>query len=125
MISIQSDRTNVRKIAGIFIMPSVNLLTEEDAKKVMASPDFKEDKKIYVSKSGTAQEKPASSTDVDIDGASMTAKELIKALKGVFSVKKLNALREDEERVSVINAIDKRIAEIEEDRADRDTEDSD
>ena len=122
MVTIYSKRTNVRKIAGIFIMPAANILTDDNAKKVMASPDFAEDKLISVQKAGKTIDKSATG-DVDID-VSMTAKDLIKALKGVFSVKKLNELREAEERVSVLNAIDKRIGEIEKDREDRDSEDS-
>lgn len=115
---IYSKRTNVRKIAGVFIVPGVNVLEDDQAAKVLASPDFAEDSNITLKSEGEAQG-TATGAQGETETAPETklnAKDMIAAVKEMQSVKKLETLLEDEDRSSVIKAINKRIEKIKEER---------
>lgn len=102
-LKVKSNATHVFRCSGINILPGVNYIESD---KFATHPSVIARVKaglLVVEECLPEQQK---------DFASITAKDLIKDIKDILDVKVLENIKQNEKRVSVIQAVDAQIALI-------------
>lgn len=111
---IINNESRVRKIAGVFLFPSLNKINAEDSKKLEAHSDFKYavDKGNFTIRNESVKKSEKTDDIVEyIHGLSV--KESKQEIKEIYDIRKLKEIKESDNRSGVIKAVEKQLETME------------
>lgn len=119
---VKRNKANITKIEGKFFYPGNNVINKEDEEKFTDNEYFQQllETKINgipiheIVAEGEAKVVSSEKGEVYSDLAGMNAKNAIGVVKETYSIPALEKMAEEEDRSSVIKAIDKQISKIRE-----------
>ena len=119
---VKRNKASITKIEGKFFYPGNNVINKENEEKFTKNEYFQQLLEAKVNgvpvheivAEGEAKVISSEKGEVYSDLAGMNAKNAIKIVKETYSIPALDKMAEEEDRSSVIRAIDKRIDKIRE-----------